>query len=172
MASHLSVAGPQQGGNAPSRSFRVDTRPQLWTAAIFSGASIAVAIAGFADRMNHLASATLAAVLLFAALWAATSAVGSAAVRYTLSATRIEVERGLLSKRVESIDLWRVRDVVLDQGLLQRLRGTGRVTLHSSDRVEPVLVIGPIAEARPLFDELREAVAGARKAAQVVPVDG
>lgn len=169
MPSQLSVVAAPPDPNA--RSFRTDTRPQLWTAAVFAILSIAVAAAGFTDQLNHLGSATLAAVLLFGALWAVSSAIGSGAVRYTLSASRIEVERGLLAKRVESIELWRVRDVVLDQGFLQRLRGTGRVTLHSSDRVEPVLVIGPVGGARPLFEQLREAVAAARKDARVMPVD-
>jgi len=92
------------------------------------------------------------------------------AVRYTLTPQRLEVERGILGKRYESIDLWRVRDVMLDQTLLERVRGVGRITVLSTDQLEPELLVGPVASARPLYDRLRDAVAVARKEARVVPL--
>ena len=95
---------------------------------------------------------------------------GRRAVRYTLTAQRLEVERGILGKRYESIDLWRVRDMVLEQTLFERMRGVGRITVLSSDQAEPELLVGPVAGARPLYDRLRDAVALARKEARVVPL--
>ena len=110
-----------------------------------------------------------AAFLLWSAYLLLTFA-GRRAVRYTLSAQRLEIEKGILGKRVESIELWRVRDLVLDQTLVERLRGAGRITLYSNDQVEPQLDVGPVAGARALFDRLRDAVAAARKDARVVPL--
>jgi uncharacterized membrane protein YdbT with pleckstrin-like domain len=92
------------------------------------------------------------------------------AVRYRLTPLRLEVERGVLGRRFESIDLWRVRDVVLEQNLLERLRGVGRITVLSTDQVEPELLVGPVAGAKPLYDRLRDAVALARKQARVIPL--
>jgi uncharacterized membrane protein YdbT with pleckstrin-like domain len=91
-------------------------------------------------------------------------------VRYTLTAQRLEVERGILGKRYESIDLWRVRDVALEQTLLERLRGVGRITVLSTDQMEPELLVGPVAAAKPLYERLRDAVAEARKEARVIPL--
>jgi len=50
------------------------------------------------------------------------------------------------------------------------VRGVGRITVVSSDPVEPQLTVGPIAAAKPLYDQLRDAVAAARKEARVVPL--
>lgn len=153
-------------------SFRADARPSLFGAAIFALFSGAAAGLGFADLVSHLGSAVVASLLLFVALWLLAAGVGQHAVRYSLTATRLEIERGVLGRRLESIELWRVRDVVLDQSLLERMRGVGRLTVYSTDRVEPVLTLGPVAGARALFDRVRDTVAAARKDARVVPVDG
>jgi len=40
----------------------------------------------------------------------------------------------------------------------------------STDQLEPELLVGPVASARPLYDRLRDAVAVARKEARVVPL--
>jgi membrane protein YdbS with pleckstrin-like domain len=172
MAVQLRLVPPE--GNSPQDvlTFRADARPALWGAAFFALGSLVGAGLGFADQVPHLPSAVAAALLLFVALWLAAAGVGQRSVRYSLSASRLEIERGLLGRRLESMELWRVRDVVLDQSLLQRLRGVGRLTLYSTDRVEPVLSIGPVAGARELFERVRDGVAMARKDARVVPVDG
>ena len=50
------------------------------------------------------------------------------------------------------------------------MRGVGRITLYSSDQLEPELDVGPVAGARSLFARLRDAVSAARKDAKVVPL--
>lgn len=172
MAVQLRVVPPEPSLPQDVLTFRADARPSLWSAAFFAlGSATAVGL-GFVDRAPHLASAVAAALLLCLALWLLVAGIGQSAVRYTLSAARLEIERGLLGRRLESMDLWRVRDVVLDQSLLERVRGVGRLTLYSTDKVEPVLTIGPVASARALFDRVRDAVAAARRDARVMPVDG
>ncbi len=155
-----------------SVTFRNDARPSLWSAALLAFASVTAAGLGFADRVPPLPSAIAAALLLFSALWLLAAGVGQRAVRYTLSGARLEIERGLLGRRLESMELWRVRDVVLEQSLFERVRGVGRLTLYSTDKVEPVLTIGPVASSRALFDRVRDLVAAARKDARIVAVDG
>ena len=48
--------------------------------------------------------------------------------------------------------------------------GVGRITVLSTDQLEPELLVGPVASAKPLYDRLRDAVAAARKEARVVPL--
>lgn len=172
MAAQLRLVPPEPTSPQDALSFRADARPALWSAAFFALLAGAAAWLGFADRAPHLGSSVVAALLLCAALWLLAKGVGQRAVHYSLTATRLEIERGLLGRRLESMELWRVRDVVLDQSLLERLRGVGRLTLYSTDRVEPVLVLGPVAGARALFERVRDSVAAARKDARVVPLDG
>jgi membrane protein YdbS with pleckstrin-like domain len=169
MAPELRVV-PSADGPAPF-TFRADARPALWGAALLAIFSIAAAALGFSAQLPPLGAAPLSAALLLGALWLFASGVSRRTAHYSLTAQRLEIARGLLSRRIESIELWRVRDVVLDQGLFERLRGVGRLTLYSSDQVEPVLTLGPVTSARALFERLRDAVAAARKDARVVPVD-
>jgi hypothetical protein len=58
---------------------------------------------------------------------------------------------------------------VLEETLLERLRGTGRITVLCGDPRGPRLDIGPVAGARTLCRELRFAVAGARQGRLVPP---
>ena len=152
-------------------SFRADARLRLWSAAVCASLAILFTILGYPRTVPPLLAGPVAASFL---LWSAYLALTFAArrsVRYTLSTQRLEIEKGFFGRHLESVDLWRVRDVVLDQSFVERLRGVGRITVYSSDQAAPVLELGPLASAKPLFDRLRDAVAGARRDARVVPLD-
>jgi len=172
MPTQLQVAG--EDPPAPARvlaSFRADARLRLWGAALCASLAIVFTMLGYPRTVPPLVAGPAAGAFL---LWSAYLAVTFALRRslsYRVTAQRLEIEQGVLGKRYESIELWRVRDVVLEQSLIERLRGVGRITMFSSDQVEPVLVVGPLADARPRFVLLRDAVAGARKDARVVPLD-
>lgn len=53
---------------------------------------------------------------------------------YKVTTTRIVVEQGIFSKRLEQIDLYRVDDYVVDLPFAQRLLGTGNLVITTSDR--------------------------------------
>lgn len=53
--------------------------------------------------------------------------------RYTLFNDRFMVSRGLLTRHQEELRLYRIKDIVLRQSLLQRLFGLGTLTIHSTD---------------------------------------
>lgn len=172
MPTQLRVVGEDPSGAAPAlASFRADARLRLWGAALCASLAIVFTLLGNPRILPPLVAGPAAgAFLLWSAYLAATFALRRS-LGYRLTAQRLEIEQGVLGKRYESVELWRVRDVVLEQSLIERLRGVGRITLFSSDEVEPVLVVGPLADARPLFVLLRDAVAAARKDARVVPLD-
>ena len=108
-----------------------------------------------------IASALYALVQLFAGL-------SRRASHYTLTDQRLEVVRGLFGKRHESVELWRIRDVVLDQSVLDRMRGAGSISIFSTDQVAPVLLIGPIADAQQNYEAIRDAALAARRSGQVM----
>ncbi len=151
---------------------------------------------GRASGFSYFWSLALAALALFVApvLWAekfaprdvvavfmvivaidlilfARAQLGIARRRYRITARRVQVEEGLLGKRVAAIDLWRVRDVVLNQTVVARVFGFGDLELVSSDEVQPDLVLRGLPGARALFDRVKDAVDRARRDGKVVALD-
>ena len=151
-------------------SFRTDARLRLWGAGACASFALAITWLGYAHRLLPLVAGPLSAAFLLWSAYLALTFAGRRAIRYTLTAQRLEIERGVFGKHVASVELWRVRDLVLDQTLVERMRGVGRITLYSSDQLEPELDVGPVAGARSLFARLRDAVSAARKDAKVVPL--
>ena len=170
MSPQLHVVSPDPGEPEPLATFRADARLRLWGAGACACAAIALTAAGYGRTLPPLAAGPAAASFVLWSLDLLGTFTMRRAVRYTLTPQRLEVERGILGKRYESIDLWRVRDVVLEQNLIERLRGVGRITVISTDQVEPELLVGPVAAAKALYDRLRDAVALARKQARVIPL--
>ena len=63
---------------------------------------------------------------------------------YRITNDRIEFEHGILSKSVQNVDMWRVKDIDFNQSFIQRVFGLGRVHIETSDKDIPVIEIGPI----------------------------
>ena len=167
MAPQLRLVGEEP---EPLACLRADARLRLWSAGVCACCAIAFTAVGYRHVLSPVFAGPLAAAFVFWALYLLATFTARRSVRYRLTAQRLEIERGILGKRYESIDLFRVRDVVLDQTVLERVRGVGRITVISSDAVEPTLTLGPVASARRLYDQLRDAVAHARKEARVLPL--
>ena len=66
--------------------------------------------------------------------------------RYSLSADRLFVSEGFLSIRDDEILLYRVRDIDTQRTLWQRLFGVGTVTVLSSDKSMPNLMLKNIKD--------------------------
>lgn len=92
-------------------------------------------------------------------------------VAYRVDTMRIEIESGLLWKRIDNLELWRVKDLQYRQGLVQRMLGVADVVLHTSDATNPVVVLQHIHGARGLYDALRDAVDASRRARGVVGIE-
>src|ERR1700742_3400099 len=56
---------------------------------------------------------------------------------YKVTTRRVLVERGVLSKRLEQIDAFRIKDFVVDRPFSQRLLGTGNIFLLTADSTTP-----------------------------------
>ena len=61
--------------------------------------------------------------------------------RYALSEDRMFLSVGFLSIKDEEILLYRIRDISSSRSLWQRIFGVGTVTLVSSDKTMPTLVL-------------------------------
>lgn len=92
--------------------------------------------------------------------------------RYKISLRRVETERGIVTKRVESLELWRVLDVRYSQSIFDRITGNGRITLESTDKSDPKLELHGLPEHRKVFEQLREAVQAARHTSRPMELVG
>lgn len=91
-------------------------------------------------------------------------------VRFRVTTTNIEVERGVLTKRIEVLELWRCRDVRYKQTLFDRLLGIAHIELFSADSTTPHLEMVGLPASRKLYEQLRDAIEIQRQAKNVYGV--
>jgi membrane protein YdbS with pleckstrin-like domain len=82
--------------------------------------------------------------------------------KYKITRRRVETEKGIIAKKVDSLELWRVLDVQYEQGLIDRIFGIAKIKLIGTDQSDPVLTLHGIPDHRKLFEILRDAVQDAR----------
>ena len=73
--------------------------------------------------------------------------------RYAFSEDRLFQATGILNLKYEEILLYRIRDITLSRSFGQRIFGVGSITVTSSDKSRPVLVIQNVKDA-PAVKEL------------------
>ena len=91
--------------------------------------------------------------------------------RYRISNYRIDFERGLLSKRIDTLELWHVDDISFQQGLLDRVFNVGKVTIISNDKTTPRLELDGLPNPRPIFDSLKQRVIAVKRQRGVIKMD-
>ena len=92
-------------------------------------------------------------------------------VRYRITNYRIDFERGLLSKTIDTLELWHVEDIRFHQSLLDRMLGVGTITVLSHDDTTPRLDLHGIPNPRPLFDQLKQRIIAVKRQRGVVKMD-
>lgn len=78
--------------------------------------------------------------------------------RYAMSDDRLFFSVGFLSVRDEELLLYRVRDISLKRSLWQRIFGVGTVTIASSDKSTPTLLLKNIKHPLDVKELLHESV--------------
>lgn len=96
---------------------------------------------------------------------------------YTLTESRISIQRGLLNTHEEEIMLFRVRDISYAQSLFERLANTGTVIISSTDATTPVVKLEHVKNAKDVKELLLQLVEQNRKknrvrTAEVMDDDG
>jgi len=93
------------------------------------------------------------------------------AVRYRITNYRIDFERGLLSKNIDTLELWHVEDINFHQSLIDRLVNTGDITIISHDDTTPKLQLNGVPNPRPLFKNLKQRVIAVKRQRGVIKMD-
>jgi membrane protein YdbS with pleckstrin-like domain len=92
-------------------------------------------------------------------------------IRYRISNYRIDYERGLMSKTIDTLELWHVEDIKFHQSFFDRLFGVGTITIVSHDQTTPMLVMRGLPKPRPLFDSLKQRVIAVKRQRGVIKMD-
>jgi membrane protein YdbS with pleckstrin-like domain len=87
-----------------------------------------------------------------------------------VSNNTIDIESGIFGRTIESLQLWRIRDIDFEQTFTERLLGIARIRILSHDQRQPNLVLRGLPGSRELFDKIRDQIAIARQGRNVVGV--
>ncbi len=92
-------------------------------------------------------------------------------VRYRITNYRIDYEHGLVSKTIDTLELWHVDDIHFRQSLIDRIFGVGTITVISSDSTTPRLPLYGLPQPRALFDQLKQRVIAVKRMRGVIKMD-
>lgn len=92
-------------------------------------------------------------------------------VRYRISNYRIDYERGILGKKIDTLELWHVEDIRFDQSFLDRILGVGNIIVISHDDTTPKLPMYGLPNPRKLFETLKQRVIAVKRQRGVVKMD-
>ena len=90
---------------------------------------------------------------------------------YELTTERILITTGVFTKRTDQLELYRVKDMTLEEPFWQRMFGVGEICLITSDPVNPQLVLEAVPKVKELKEQLRKNVEACRDRKRVSQLD-
>ena len=142
--------------------------PSQWLNLGPYAAALALAI-GIAVAARYLPAAWLALVVpLVYAIWQ------FLVVRcqvFQLTTQRLRITTGVINQKIDEIELYRVKDTLMLRPWWMRLTGLASISLQTSDRSLPSLVIPAIPKGEELRELLRKQVEAQRDTKRVREMD-
>ncbi len=90
---------------------------------------------------------------------------------FELTNERLRITKGVINQNIDEIELYRVKDIVIDRKWWMRLTGLGQLHLETSDRSLPHLDIPAIRDCIGLREALRKKVEAMRDKKRVREMD-
>lgn len=109
-------------------------------------------------------------IALAGGIWWLVLNVTRRSIQYKITTRTIDIESGVFSKRIETLQLWKVRDLEYSQSFLDRLLNVAQIKIVTHDVTNPTLVLWGVPESREIFDRLKDAVELSRQARNVVGI--
>jgi uncharacterized membrane protein YdbT with pleckstrin-like domain len=135
-------------------------RVELWTAS-----------EGQVANSHIFVLAVLACWLVLPVFYALYRYLKTANHRYTLTDQRLIEKTGIFVKNVESVELYRVKDLSVSGTLAQTVFGRGRILIQSTDTTSPTLVLNAVPDPVAVSHLVRETVERCRTARGVRAFD-
>lgn len=88
-------------------------------------------------------------------------------MRMTLTTERLRMEWGVVSRRLEEVELYRVRDSAVTQTPIERMVNLGTIWIATTDHATPVLHLRAIAQPREIRERLRQCVENVKQAKRI-----
>jgi len=79
-------------------------------------------------------------------------------IKFRITNTVIETEHGLISKRIDVLQLWRCRDVAYKQDFVDRVLGIAHIEVYAQDATTPKIEMVGLPASRQLFEQLRDSI--------------
>jgi membrane protein YdbS with pleckstrin-like domain len=110
------------------------------------------------------------ALFVVGLLWYGLLALALRSRRVRITTQAIDLETGLFGKEIHTLQLWRIHDIDYEQSFGERLLGVSRIHVVSQDDEQPKVTLAGLPASRRLFDELKDSIAIARQARNVMGV--
>jgi membrane protein YdbS with pleckstrin-like domain len=92
-------------------------------------------------------------------------------IRYEISIDRIEWIRGIFSRKIDNLDMFRVVDIKLHRSLLDCLLGVGTLTVITKDQTTPEFHFEKIGKPKAIYDFIKNAALSADRKQGVIHMD-
>ncbi len=92
-------------------------------------------------------------------------------VRYKITKDRIEWSRGIMQRRVDNIDMFRIVDMKMERSLPDILVGIGSITLITSDKTDPNFKFEKLRGSKYLYDVIKKSSLDSDKKRNVVHLE-
>jgi uncharacterized membrane protein YdbT with pleckstrin-like domain len=133
-----------------------------------AGVYLLCGVLALADIVGAFYSAPWVLLLLLApAAWAGWCWLQLRSRVYEITTERIRVSTGILTRRTDDLELYRVEDITLVEPLALRLVGLGNLELATNDTSSPKLVLPALRGVKQLREDLRRAVEECRERKRV-----
>jgi uncharacterized membrane protein YdbT with pleckstrin-like domain len=145
-----------------------------WRSRIDMSAQETIIWEGSPSQVTNLGIYVLCALLfflvvpIFYAIW---RWIVTRCLRYSVTDQRVRVTEGVFNKRTDSLELYRVKDVVLLEPLGLRLFALGNIELRTSDLNTPLLVLRAVPTPQSLREKILVATEARRQARGVRELD-
>jgi uncharacterized membrane protein YdbT with pleckstrin-like domain len=107
--------------------------------------------------------AVVTSVLVVGLVWLLRLHLVRKSTRYRITTRTIDYETGIFSKTIETLQLWRVRDLDFHQSVIERMLGVARIHVFTKDVTDPDLVLRGLPASREIFDRLKDSAEIARQ---------
>ena len=89
-------------------------------------------------------------VTIFALPWSFT--------KYSLTKSKLTVEKGLLNTQEDEVKLYRITDIAFSQNLFERIANTVTIKLMSNDKSHPELILEHVKNAKTVKEVISKTV--------------
>lgn len=143
--------------------------PFLWGALIAAGLTVASLFLW--PALGPLLVPVIAGIWIVCLLPWLWKVVVTKNILYVLTAERFKLRTGVFNRNTEVLELYRVKDMALDQPFILRLFGLSNLHLTTSDRTTPMLEIRAMRAGEDVSRRIRDRVEHLRERKRVREVD-